>query len=128
MGRNFQLPLVDELELRAKVRRCLVHALAASQRPHWSPQGCPTSRGSSNGRGKIVCLSSGFVAAIPPLSCFQNLGFLLERHVTQERDLCKSSGSQTGQQRSRERGGQGFIEQFAYVNLAFYTAIPTSKT
>lgn len=85
------------------------------------------SRCSSNGRGKIVSLGSGFMAAIPPLSCFQNLGFSVEGHVTQERDLWKNSGSQTGQQRSRERGGQGFIEQFAYANLAFYTYMPVSK-
>lgn len=59
MGMNFQLPFVDELELRAKVRRSLVHALAASQHPHWSPQGCLMSRCHSNGRRKTVCLGSG---------------------------------------------------------------------
>jgi len=110
MGMNFQLLFVDELELRAKVRRCLVHALAASQRPHRSPQGCLVSWRSSNGREKTVCFSSGLVAAIPPHSCYQNLGFLLEKHLTQESNLWKSSGSQTEQQRSKERRGQGFME------------------
>lgn len=77
------------------------------------------SRRSSNGRGKIVCLSSGFVAAVPALFCFQNLGFSLERHITQARHVWKSSGSQTGQQRSRGAGRARVHEVLCLCRVGF---------